>query len=403
MQGAREHIGPVVLLAEFYSSGGTRTYLKQILNFYSALKVKVLLVSQYERLDEEIADLVNRLGFEYQSYSSVLGSEGHRAGDAVWLRPWSIRRQLTERRAFANLVSRVDACALVVSVGTPGLFAGASGASSRSLYILHTYPHGRRQKYLGRWFMGWLFRRTRHFLAVSEYQKTVMKRIWHLEARSADIHVVPNTAGPVPTTKCTWTYSNPIILTASWVEPYKEPRDWLEIARNVSATRTPPARFVWFGEGSELECMQEVARLSVTNMNAEFRGHQDDMESAYAGATVYLQMSSTENMSLSVLDAMRWGLPSVVTDVGGLPEIVTSDECGYIVPVHDVQRASDMIRRLLEDEVLWMQMSLRARERYEQKFSPDVWFQAMKLVHDWVVNGVSAPGETELKGEIKYG
>lgn len=400
MKGAREPIGPVVLLVEFYSSGGTRTYLKQLLNFYAALKMKVLLVSQHERLDEEVAALVDRLGFEYQSYSSVLGSEGHSARDPVRLRPWSIRLQLAERRAFANLVANVDACALVVSVGTPGLFAGASGAASRSLYILHTYPHGRRQKYLGRWFMAWLFRRTRHFLAVSDYQKTVMKSMWRLDKRSADIHVVPNTAGPVPSTRCTWTSSDPVILTASWVEPYKEPRDWLEIALNVSATRTSPARFVWMGEGSELECMQEVTRLSVKNAHAEFRGHQDDVESAYASATVYLQTSSTENMSLSVLDAMRWGLPSVVTDVGGLPEIVTSGECGYIVPVHDVQRASDMIRRLLEDEALWTQMSLSARERYERRFSPDVWYQAMMQVHDWVVEGVSAPDTTERRGDI---
>jgi len=47
---------------------------------------------------------------------------------------------------------------------------------------------------------------------------------------------------------------------------------------------------------------------------------------------MYLQVSSTENMSLSVIDALRHGVPAVVTDVGGLPEIVEHGKSGLVVP-----------------------------------------------------------------------
>lgn len=384
MSGEHQPAGPVVLLAEFYSSGGTRTYVRQLLDFYADLGVPVLLVSQHGALDEDLASLVERHGFTYRSYASILKPGSGELGEECVLRPWSLLGQLRERRAFRALLASIDARSLIISVGTPGLFAGASGASARSLYILHTYPHGRRQQFLGRLFMAGLFRRTPHFLAVSQYQKRIMERLWRLQRRSADIHVVPNTAGPVPARCSMWNPKEPVVLTASWVEPYKEPQDWLDIAEQVLTRGDGSCRFVWMGEGSELENMQGVSRAA-SRSAAEFCGHVDDMESAYASATVYLQTSSTENMSLSVIDALRWGLPAVVTDVGGLPEIITHGECGFVVPVHDVERAGDRIARLFDDRDMWNQMSQNARDRYVSHFSPEIWTRAMVRVHDQVM------------------
>ncbi len=397
MPGDHQPAGPVVLLAEFYSSGGTRTYVRQLLDFYADLAVPVLLVSQHGSLDEELASLVTRHGFTYRSYASILKPDGGASGQSSVLRPWSLLGQLRERRAFKAFLANTEARSLVISVGTPGLFAGASGASSRSLYILHTYPHGRRQQILGRWFMAWLFRRTPHFVAVSTFQKGIMERMWRLRQRSRDIHVVPNTAGPVPARSSILNSQDPVVLTASWVEPYKEPQDWLDIAEQMSTRTDGSCNFIWMGEGSALTHMQNTSRSASRSASAEFRGHVDDMESAYASASVYLQTSSTENMSLSVIDALRWGLPAVVTDVGGLPEIVTDGECGFVVPVHDIERASDRIALLLGDSGMWNEMSRKARERYVSHFSPDIWASTMVRVHEQVMTG-GAGDESDTPG-----
>ena len=148
--------------------------------------------------------------------------------------------------------------------------------------------------------------------------------------------------------------------------------------------------------------MQNLSRLASRSSSAEFRGHVDDMESAYASASVYLQTSSTENMSLAVIDALRWGLPAVVTDVGGLPEIVTDGECGFVVPVHDIERASDRIALLLGDSGMWNQMSQKARERYVSHFSPDIWASVMVRVHEQFMTGVAGEEPDTPGGQTRH-
>jgi glycosyltransferase involved in cell wall biosynthesis len=374
----------IVLLAEYYNSGGTRTFLRQLLDFYSARGTSVVLVSCHRDPDPEVARWLALYGFTFMSYAQVLGMDAA-SSTSVHPNVWSPVSMLRERAAFRQLLKQTCAHGIVVSAGTPGQFAGAAGSADSGIYILHTYPHGRRQELLGRWIMHWFFRRVRRLVAVSHFQRQAMAQLWRMNSRSKDIAVIPNTTGRI-IDEPMQTKSPPLeVVTASWLEPYKQPLEWLEVAAAVSQQLgRDRVRFTWLGEGSMLEVCREAASRRNDQVDATYVGHSDDVDVVYIRAHIYLQLSSTENMSLSTIDALRFGLPTVATDVGGLPEIVVDGVTGLLVPVHDVNAAAEAVTRLLDDPSLCSSMAAASRDRYTAQFAPDLWYRRMTELHDEV-------------------
>ena len=379
---------PIIVVAEYYGSGGTRTYVKQLLDFYRECRQPVILIACHEQPDSEIATLLEQCGGSFRNYWNVVGSAFRDPRPDDQPSAWSPLSQYRERRAMKRFMVESGARGLVVTAGTPGQFAGASGASARSIYILHTYPHGSRQRVLGRLFMSRLFRKTRTFVAVSEFQKSEMVRLWRLRPQASTVRVIRNTAGEVLPPRLRPPDQPFEVITASWVEDYKGPRAWLATARNVVNHFGPHAVcFRWMGDGSLLVDMQRAVQDASLGASVSFAGHVDDVSSAYGSASVYLQLSTTENMSLSTIDALRFGVPSVVSDVGGLPEIVDQGGAGVVVSMGDSEAAARAVENLLLDGNLWLRMSAASQARYRDQFSPEHWTSCMVRLHQEVFSG----------------
>ena len=75
-------------------------------------------------------------------------------------------------------------------------------------------------------------------------------------------------------------------------------------------------------------------------------------------------------MSFAILEALGAGLPLVVTDVGGNPELVNTGEiCGLLAPYGDEEAYAVAMQQLLEDDALRARFSAAARKKAEQEFS----------------------------------
>jgi len=335
-----------------------------------------------ESSDREISDLLGKYEFRYLSYSNVLADHGISAVPGQRLKIWSRKSQRLERSAFRSLLIKEEARGLVISVGTPGQFAGASGAHEKALYILHTYPHGRRQRWLAWAIMSPLFVRTPNFLSVSKFQKIQMERFWGLARRSANIEVVPNTAGlAIPLGEKDKTLPL-VVLTASWVEAYKAPFFWIDVAEHVTRRLGPDqVRFRWIGEGSLLRLAQAVVAERGLSSSVDFAGHIEEVHTEFESAVVYFQPSITENMSLSVIEAFRVGVPCVVSRVGGLTEIVEEGKSGFTFEPGDIEVAAGALESLLESAELRDQMGGEAHKRFGVKFSQVSWNESMRKLH----------------------
>jgi len=99
-----------------------------------------------------------------------------------------------------------------------------------------------------------------------------------------------------------------------------------------------------------------------------FHGQHGDVGKLLAESNIFVLASNWEGLPLSVLEAMRAGLPVIATDVGGVREAVVDGQTGYLYPRGDITTLSKHIKRLILDEQLQMNMGNQGRMRYEKNF-----------------------------------
>lgn len=105
--------------------------------------------------------------------------------------------------------------------------------------------------------------------------------------------------------------------------------------------------------------------------NATYLGFLTEAEAFLNALDVYVQPSFTEGLSLSLLEAMRAGLPIVATGVGATREAVR-DGVDALVVSPDPDSIFDGVARLRDDPALRARLGASARERFLERFRMSV-------------------------------
>jgi glycosyltransferase involved in cell wall biosynthesis len=103
--------------------------------------------------------------------------------------------------------------------------------------------------------------------------------------------------------------------------------------------------------------------------SVEFLGEVSDTRDILAEADVYLMTSWSEGLPNALLEAMAAGVPAVVTEAGGMREIVRHRKTGCTVPVGDHVRLAEEICFLLSNPVAAEAIWREARSLIEREFS----------------------------------
>lgn len=76
-----------------------------------------------------------------------------------------------------------------------------------------------------------------------------------------------------------------------------------------------------------------------------------------------------EGLCRAVIEAMAQQIPPIVSNVGGLPELVVDGESGWIVPPRDPKKLAEAIVRRYNNEADRLKMGYCAKKRIEEKFN----------------------------------
>lgn len=110
----------------------------------------------------------------------------------------------------------------------------------------------------------------------------------------------------------------------------------------------PDARLALVGDGPNREALEKHFVGTNTHFVGYLRGKQ--LASAYACADAFIFPSRTETLGLVLLEAMAAGCPVVAARSGGIPDIVTDGENGYLFDPTDEQGAINATIRLLANQ-----------------------------------------------------
>jgi glycosyltransferase involved in cell wall biosynthesis len=126
---------------------------------------------------------------------------------------------------------------------------------------------------------------------------------------------------------------------------------------------------VIIGDGPDRHLIEhEIDRLALRG-KVELLGERRDTPELLHAADIFVLATRSESMPMSVLEAMAAGLPVVASEVGGLPEVVTEEQTGLLVPPGDPAALASAIARLLEDRELRVALGARGLERARTTFS----------------------------------
>jgi glycosyltransferase involved in cell wall biosynthesis len=115
------------------------------------------------------------------------------------------------------------------------------------------------------------------------------------------------------------------------------------------------------GEGEKQAELQVQCKTHGLEGSVQFFGKRDDVPYLLSLADIFVLPSLIENQSLSVIEAQLAGKPVIVSNAGGLPEMVRHNETGLIFPVGDVRTLCSHLNTLLENENLAKKLAENAK------------------------------------------
>lgn len=123
------------------------------------------------------------------------------------------------------------------------------------------------------------------------------------------------------------------------------------------------------GDGPNEGMLIEHVRSLGLSEKVRFLGLRSDVDQLLSHAHVFVLASLWEGFPLSILEAMRAGLPVVASDVGGVAEAVVHEETGFLVPRRCAEALRDRLSQLIADPLERARMGAAARLRYERQFT----------------------------------
>ena len=172
------------------------------------------------------------------------------------------------------------------------------------------------------------------------------------------------------------------------IEDYKGHLYLVHAAKLLKDQGRTGFRVLIAGTGSfQEEVARAVAETGVEDV-VRLLGFRADVAALLNILDVQLNASyGTEATSLALLEGMSLGLPTIASDYGGNPWLVTDGDNGLLFPSRDSQSLARAMARLMDRPEERREMGRRARERFQTSFTGQVFAKNIENVYQGVLKG----------------
>ncbi len=149
------------------------------------------------------------------------------------------------------------------------------------------------------------------------------------------------------------------------------------IVKSLAKIEDKKIEWVHFGDGPQLKEVEKLANVMLpVHVSATFKGRVANQEvlNWYAenNPSVFINLSTTEGIPVSIMEAMSFGIPVIATDVGGTSEIV-NNENGLLLRANPSEgEISDAITSFVDDRERMSLKSIAACQTWQKQYNADV-------------------------------
>jgi glycosyltransferase involved in cell wall biosynthesis len=177
-----------------------------------------------------------------------------------------------------------------------------------------------------------------------------------------------------------------IVGQAARLDKNKNVKMTLIAAKDVLAKRKD-VLFLIAGEGDELDDLREIAKKYKIDDSVKFLGFVNDKFSFFNAIDLNVLSSNSESFPYVILEAAKMKKPTISTDVGGICELITDGEDGYLVEVENYFELSEKILSLVENRDLCLSMGEKIYKKVEEKFSVKSMANRQFEIYEEILSG----------------
>lgn len=172
--------------------------------------------------------------------------------------------------------------------------------------------------------------------------------------------------------------------------PIYGPEFLLQAFASISS-KYPNARLIFVGGGPQEDGLKKMAKSLNISEDCHFIGSvpHDEVPKLLNRFDIFCAPSISESFGVAVIEASACGLPVIVSNVGGLPEVVKDGETGIIVPLKNVNALAQALELLIEDKELRLSMGEHGRRYIQQLYDWDFCVDKMEQCYDQVLKEYS--------------
>lgn len=153
------------------------------------------------------------------------------------------------------------------------------------------------------------------------------------------------------------------------VARFDEPKDQRALVKALAPLKELKWKLELVGGGPLLEETRQVAEKLGLKDRVTFSGFCNDVAKRLERADIFVLISHWEGLPLTILEAMRAGLPVVASDVGGVSETIVNSETGFLVPRGNEQALTNALSYLIGSKRARETMGERGRCKFERCFT----------------------------------
>jgi L-malate glycosyltransferase len=176
-----------------------------------------------------------------------------------------------------------------------------------------------------------------------------------------------------------------VVGTVGRFDPVKNLPMLMKSVACVSKT-TPSLKGLLVGDGSVFHKIKELRESLNLSDVVVMTGHRDDARRLAECMDLFVLPSFSEGTSVALLEAIAAGIPVIVSDVGGNPEIVRKEETGWVIPSDSVESLTTAILDAVKNPAKREKFTEAGRRRYLEHFTFEKMIESYRRIYGEMLN-----------------
>ncbi len=171
--------------------------------------------------------------------------------------------------------------------------------------------------------------------------------------------------------------STQLIMVARFNKQQKDQNTLMKAIKEVNRD----INVLFVGSGPDWEEAKTIAKELDILSKVTFLGDRLDVIDLLAKSQIFVLSTHYEGLPISILEAMRAGLPIIATNVNGIPEQVLDGKTGLLVERQDVRGLATAITTLVDNPKLRQKMGKEGIEQLKREFTIEEMVASTKALY----------------------